>query len=98
MIGEYSFKLLTISRRQEPAHDVNTTSLFLLKFLNVISDTGPGPLTLFAPDNAAFKKLPKGALDALLKDKYKLIGMSHLKKIKIKELFGNLIFRSHDNA
>ena len=48
------------------------------KFLNVISDTGPGPLTLFAPDNAAFKKLPKEALDALLKDKYKLIGMSHL--------------------
>ena len=39
---------------------------------------GPGPLTLFAPDNANFKKLPKGALDALLKDKYKLIGASFM--------------------
>ena len=36
--------------------------------------TGPGPITLFAPDNAAFKKLPAGALDVLLKDKSKLTG------------------------
>lgn len=33
---------------------------------------GPGPFTVFAPDNAAFEKLPKGALDGLLKDKTKL--------------------------
>lgn len=33
---------------------------------------GPGPLTVFAPDDAAFAKLPAGALDALLKDKEKL--------------------------
>ncbi len=30
---------------------------------------GPGPFTLLAPDDAAFNKLPKATLDALLKDK-----------------------------
>jgi len=29
---------------------------------------GPGPFTLFAPNNAAFSKLPQGALDNLLKN------------------------------
>ena len=33
---------------------------------------GPGPFTVFAPTNAAFDKLPAGALDALLADKAKL--------------------------
>jgi uncharacterized surface protein with fasciclin (FAS1) repeats len=33
---------------------------------------GPGPLTVFAPNDAAFNKLPPGTLDALLKDKEKL--------------------------
>jgi len=32
----------------------------------------PGPFTMFAPTDEAFKKLPPGALDALLKDKAKL--------------------------
>ena len=33
---------------------------------------GPGPFTVFAPTDAAFAKVPKAALDALLADKAKL--------------------------
>jgi uncharacterized surface protein with fasciclin (FAS1) repeats len=33
---------------------------------------GAGPFTVFAPTDAAFAKLPKGAVDALLKDPEKL--------------------------
>ena len=32
---------------------------------------GPGPFTVFAPTNAAFDKLPKGAVDGLLKPEKK---------------------------
>jgi len=34
--------------------------------------TGKGPFTVFAPTDEAFRKLPAGALDALLKDTAKL--------------------------
>jgi uncharacterized surface protein with fasciclin (FAS1) repeats len=34
--------------------------------------TGKGPFTVFAPTDEAFKKLPRGALEALLKDSEKL--------------------------
>jgi uncharacterized surface protein with fasciclin (FAS1) repeats len=39
-----------------------------------LTDTlsGRGPFTIFAPTDEAFKKLPTGALDALLKDTAKL--------------------------
>lgn len=39
--------------------------------------SGPGPFTVFAPTNAAFEKLPAGALDGLLKpeSKDKLAGV-----------------------
>lgn len=33
---------------------------------------GTGPFTVFAPNDAAFAKLPAGTVDALLKDKKKL--------------------------
>lgn len=33
---------------------------------------GPGPFTVFAPNDAAFAKIPAASLDALLKDKAKL--------------------------
>ncbi|MDB5026300.1 MAG: fasciclin protein [Mucilaginibacter sp.] len=33
---------------------------------------GAGPYTVFAPDNAAFSKLPQGRLDSLMKDPAKL--------------------------
>jgi uncharacterized surface protein with fasciclin (FAS1) repeats len=33
---------------------------------------GPGPFTVFAPTDEAFAKLPKGTVEALLKDKEKL--------------------------
>lgn len=34
--------------------------------------SGPGPLTVFAPTDDAFAKLPAGTVDGLLKDKKKL--------------------------
>lgn len=48
----------------------------LLKAIDAagLKDTlkGPGPFTVFAPNDEAFAKLPKGELDKLLKDKKKL--------------------------
>jgi len=36
---------------------------------------GPGPFTVFAPSDEAFAELPAGTLDAVLKDKAKLIAI-----------------------
>ena len=47
---------------------------------------GEGPFTVFAPTDEAFKKLPAGTLDALLKDKAKLKAVLtyHVVKGKVK--------------
>jgi len=44
--------------------------------------TGKGPFTVFAPTDEAFKKLPSGALDALIKDtaKFKAVLSYHVVK------------------
>ena len=43
---------------------------------------GPGPFTVFAPTDEAFKKLPDGALHALLKDKVKLADILNMHAMK----------------
>jgi uncharacterized surface protein with fasciclin (FAS1) repeats len=37
--------------------------------------SGPGPFTVFAPNDEAFAKLPAGTVEALLKDKAKLVSI-----------------------
>jgi uncharacterized surface protein with fasciclin (FAS1) repeats len=50
-----------------------TTLAAALKAADLVDTLkGPGPYTVFAPTDAAFKKIPKADLDALLKDKAKL--------------------------
>jgi uncharacterized surface protein with fasciclin (FAS1) repeats len=47
-----------------------------LKAANLVDTLkGAGPFTVFAPTDDAFKKLPAGELDGLLKDKIKLAGI-----------------------
>jgi uncharacterized surface protein with fasciclin (FAS1) repeats len=68
--------------RAEPKADIVDTAVAnghfktLAKALTVagLVDTlkGAGPFTVFAPTDDAFAKLPKGAVEALLKDKKKL--------------------------
>lgn len=55
------------------AHGKFSTLVTAVKTAGLVETLkGPGPFTVFAPDNAAFAKLPPGALDELLKDKEKL--------------------------
>ncbi len=54
------------------AGQFNTLVAALQKADLVDTLKGVGPFTVFAPTDAAFEKLPPGALDALLKDKEKL--------------------------
>ena len=50
-----------------------STLTSLLKKAGLVSTLGrPGPYTVFAPTNAAFAKVPKQTVDALLADKAKL--------------------------
>jgi uncharacterized surface protein with fasciclin (FAS1) repeats len=65
-----------------PTKDLIDTAAEAGKFTTLLSaidaaglkDTlkGPGPFTVFAPNDEAFAKLPKGELDKLLKNKKKL--------------------------
>ena len=46
-----------------------TTLLAAVKAAGLVETLkGPGPFTVFAPSDAAFAKLPKGTVEALLKD------------------------------
>ena len=68
-----------------PTKDVVDTAIEAGSFTTLVAaieaaglkDTlkGPGPFTVFAPDDEAFAKLPKGELDKLLKDKKKLAAL-----------------------
>jgi uncharacterized surface protein with fasciclin (FAS1) repeats len=54
------------------AGNLNTLSNALKAAGLVAKYKGIGPFTMFAPTDAAFAKLPRGAIEALLKDKEKL--------------------------
>ncbi|HEX2978449.1 MAG TPA: fasciclin domain-containing protein [Candidatus Babeliales bacterium] len=55
----------------DPNFSTLVTALKAAGLVELLS--GKGPFTVFAPTNAAFAKIPKADLDALLKDKTKLI-------------------------
>ena len=52
-----------------PAHTTLVAGVQAAQLENVLAN--PGPLTVFAPTNAAFDKLPDGTLDELLKPENK---------------------------
>ena len=49
-----------------PDHTTLVKALKQADLVDVLAN--PGPFTVFAPTNAAFDKLPKGTLDALMKE------------------------------
>jgi uncharacterized surface protein with fasciclin (FAS1) repeats len=57
------------------AGDFKTLATALAEAGLVETLKGPGPFTVFAPTDAAFAKLPAGTLDALMKDKAKLVAV-----------------------
>ena len=74
--------LLSPTAWAEPAKDIVATAQANGSFKTLVKALtaadlvkvlqGKGPFTVFAPTDAAFAKLPAGALDGLLKDKKKL--------------------------
>jgi len=74
--------MTTMNATQAPSMDIVETAVAAgsfntlataLKSAGLIDALkGKGPFTVFAPTDAAFAKLPKGTVEALLKDKEKL--------------------------
>lgn len=72
----------TMSTPMAPTKDIVALAMSDKRFSTLVKELkkadlvsalqGPGPFTVFAPTNAAFKKLPKGALKDLEKDPTKL--------------------------
>ncbi|CAN5950780.1 unnamed protein product [Sphagnum jensenii] len=88
-----AFVALTIGQSAfaEP-QDIVDTAVSAGKFTTLVkaigvaglADTlkGPGPFTVFAPDDAAFAKVPSAALNELLGDKPKLVKVLTLHVVK----------------
>jgi uncharacterized surface protein with fasciclin (FAS1) repeats len=57
------------------AGDFKTLAIALEKAGLIDTLKGKGPFTVFAPTDAAFAKVPKADLDALLADKQKLVAV-----------------------
>lgn len=81
-----------------------TTLANALKAADLVGTlTAAGPFTVFAPTDDAFKKLPAGALDGLLKDKAKLASLlkdhvvagkvmsKDIKSTSVKSVEGNML-------
>ena len=74
--------MTTMNATQAPSMDIVETAVSAGSFNTLATALesaglidalkGKGPFTVFAPTDAAFAKLPKGTVEALLKDKEKL--------------------------
>lgn len=74
--------LPAVAQEAKPAKDIVETAVAAGQFKTLATALtaaglvetlkGKGPFTVFAPTDEAFAKLPKGTLEALLKDKTKL--------------------------
>jgi uncharacterized surface protein with fasciclin (FAS1) repeats len=70
--GAFSAHAKDIVDTAVAAGDFKTLAVALDKAGLIQTLKGPGPFTVFAPTDAAFAKVPKDQLDALLADKAKL--------------------------